>query len=35
MATRDPVKNSVYFGFIVLINQNEVADPHFLLLENN
>ena len=32
MAMRDSVTNTAYFGFIVPINQNEVADPHFLLM---
>ena len=32
MAMIDPVNNTAYFGFMVPINQNEVAGPHFLLM---
>ena len=35
MATREPVNNTLYFGFRCSSLTNEDGDPHFLLLENN
>ena len=35
MATKNPVKNPLYFGFSCSYLKNEVSGPHFLLSENN
>ena len=35
MATRDLVKNSLYFGFTCSLLKSEVGDPIFVLLESN
>ena len=35
MTTRDPVKNTLYFGFSCSKLKNKEGDPHFLLLQNN
>ena len=35
MATRNPVKNTLYFGFNCSQLKNEVNGAHFLLLQNN
>ena len=35
MATKNPVKNTLYFGFSCSYFKNEGGDPHFLSLENN
>ena len=32
MAMRDPVKNTAYLALLCPLIKNEVADPHFLLM---